>query len=654
MYSKEDAEFLLDNADYVPMYREMDPDVDGGPVTTMRGLMAEKDKGRKGSLRPVNDIFDNQIRWAEHLVSRSVKAHQARTMMDEAVKAELGEQFNPEVTPASRMKNVVKIWRNGKEESYSMDDPLFMDAFTGLQSVSIPMFKVAAKFANVLRQSIVMYPLFSVSQVFQDSTAAIFSSGLKPQFALKIPVLAVKELVQTMRNKSANHAILKEYGAVGVRDVNATVVRMDAEAKFGMKGSPSFKSKVMEQLNSFAMAADNSVRQAVYQASLDAGLSQTEALEKSFEIFNVRRRGTSKTLALAGQVIPFFPAYLAAQHVAYNVLTGRGTSPTQRAEAHKVLAQTTASVMVLSMLYAMMNGDDDDYLKKPAAQRDRLLMIPGTNGMSIPLRADVFLFPKIIAEHTYLMLTDKGYEDGRKFRDSMTSALSSALSSPTVVPQIVKPLAEVAINYDFFQQRPLIGTYQKGLEIDRQFTEGTSEFSKMIGQTGLMSPINADHLIRGMFGSFGGLSLYMTNALLSGANPSGERASMSLQDAIATLPGTSGFVSKSYESALKKDFYTLKEEVDRANNTMNDLKKNAPQEIEGFVSKDENIARLGLAKSVNAIGSNLSKIRGSIKQISNSDMSADKKQELIEGLRQSEEQLLKGVDVKKLRELGKI
>jgi hypothetical protein len=625
-----------------------------GQLSSMRGFKVAADKGRKGSMRAVNDIFDNQVRWVERVVSEAVKVHKARTIVDLAAKEKLATKFNPEVTPASNMTNVVKIWRNGKEESYSMADPLFMATFEGLMAPSIPMFKFAAKFANLLRQSIVLYPLFSAAQVTQDSVAAIFTSGLKPQFALRIPVYAVKELIQTMRHKSKYHEELKKYAAAGVRDVNSTVVRLDAEAAFAVKGAQSLKNQIMGKLNHFAMAADNAVRQATYQASMEAGKSQKESLEKAFEIFNVRRRGTSKGLAIAGQLIPFFPAYLAAQNVAFKILSGGGTSPVQREEAYKVLAQTTASVMVISMLYAMMNGDDEDYLKKPATQRDRLLMIPGTGGLSIPLRADVFLFPKILAEHTYLMLTDKGYEDGRKFRESMYAALESSLSSPTAVPQVVKPLLEVGINYNFFQQRPLIGTYQQKLDVERQFTDSTSEFSKMLGQTGLISPINADHLIRGMLGSFGGLALWMSNSLISSVNPSGDRSDISIKDAIATMPGTSGFVIKSYESALKKDFYTLKEEVDRATNTLNELKKNAPQEISGFLAKEENLARVGISKNVNAIGEKLSNIRAAMKQIQNSGMSGAEKQERIQTLRDAEESLLKSIDVKKLRELGKI
>jgi len=651
LWSVNEAEEMLSNADYVPFYREEQLENNQGPKEFIRGLQVQaKEKRLKGSSRPVNDIFDNQVRWVQYSINRAVRNRSALALADTAV--EVGAAKKVDSRKAG--DNVVRVWRNGEEQFYSMDDPMFMEAFTGLEAIVIPSWKWASEMANVLRQSVVMYPLFSVAQVPQDSFAAMFSSGLKPQYALRIPVLAVKEFVQTLRGKSKTHEELKNVGAVGVRDFTSAMVRMDAEIYAGLKAPPGVLGKVKYALNHIAMAADNAVRQAVYEAAIAQGVSRAEAMEKAFEVFNVRRKGSSKSLALAGQLIPFFNAYLAAQNVAYKTITGRGISPTERQDAFKTLAATTASVMALSLMYAMLNGDDEDYLKKPATVRDRLLMIPGTGGMSVPLRADLFTMPKLITEHMYLMMTDKGYEDGRKFRDSMASALSSAMTSPTVVPQVIKPLAEVGLNYNFFQQRPLIGTFQQKLDTERQFTDSTSEFSKMLGQTGLIAPINADHLIRGMLGSFGGLALWMTNDLIASVNPSGERSDISVQDAIATMPGTSGFVSKSYESALKKDFYTLKEDVDRAVNTMNELKKNAPQEIGGFLAKEENMARLGISKSVNAIGEKLSNIRAAMKQIQNSSMSGEEKERQIKILRDAEEQMLQGVNVKMLRELGKI
>jgi hypothetical protein len=650
LWSRGDAEFLLSNADYVPFYREDQLEQGQGPKEFIRGLKVQaKERKLKGSDKPVNDIFDNQVRWVQYSINRAVRNRSAIALADTAVSVGAAKKVESSKDGA----NVTRIWRDGKEEFYDMADPMFMEAFNGLEAVVIPSWKWASNLANMLRQSVVMYPLFSVAQVPQDSFAAIFSSGLKPQYALRIPILAVKEFIQTLRGKSKSHEELKNIGAVGVRDFTSAMVRQDAEIFSGLKAPPGFLAKLKYGLNHIAMAADNAVRQAVFEAAEAQGLSKAEAFEKAFEVFNVRRKGSSKTLALASQLIPFFNAYLAAQNVAYKTITGRGISPEDRSNALQTLAATTASVMTLSLLYAMLNGDDDDYLKKPAVQRDRLLMIPGTGGMSIPLRSDFFTLPKIITEHMYLLMTDKGYEDGRKFRESMTNALANSLLSPTAVPQAIKPIIEVAWNRDFFQGRPLIGTYQQKLETERQFTDSTSELGKFIGSSGLISPIAVDHLIRGMLGSAGGLTLYMTSAMLDN-NPESPRPSLSLQDAIATLPGMSGFVAKTYENSLKRDFYSLKEEVDKSVNTFNDIKKRSPEEIPAFLKQEENIHRLGLQKTVNKVAENLSTIRDSISRITNSNLPAEEKQKQIAAMRQVENDVLKGVNVKQLREYGMI
>jgi hypothetical protein len=651
LWSQEEAELLLENIDYVPFYREEQIEQGKGPKEYIRGLQVQaRDPRFKGSMRPVNDIFDNMARWMQYAVNRSVRNRSALALIDAATDNNLGKK----VTKPARGGNNVNVWRNGKQEFYVMDDPLYVDAFRGLESVAIPALNFFSRMSNLLRQSVVMYPLFSVAQIPQDSFAAMFSSGLKPQFALRIPVLAVKEFLKTVSKRSQTHDALRKVGAVGVKDFSSAVARMDAEMLAGLKAPPGVVGKVKNFLTHFAMSADNAVRQAVYEATLQSGKSQAEAMEKAFQVINFRNRGSSKILALAGQVIPFFNAYLAAQHVAYKTVTGVGISPSDRTAALQTLAATTASVMTLALIYAMMNADDEDYLNKPAAVRDRLLMIPGTGGVSIPLRMDLFTVPKVITEHTYLLLTDKGYEDSRKFKDSMKNALVNALASPTVVPQAVKPLVEVGINYNFFQGRPLVGTFQKGLETERQFNDSTSELAKVIGSSGLVSPIAADHLIRGMFGSVGGLALYMTNPLLHN-DPTVERPSLSMRDAMAALPGTSGFISREYETALKTDFYVLRDEVAKVVNTVNDMKTRSPQDIDSYLEKPGVEEKYSLQKTTNRITQELTKIRKNIGIITNAtDMTAAEKQEQIKDLRETERELLKSVDVKELREMAKI
>jgi hypothetical protein len=653
LWTEEEAEFLLDNADYVPFFREEQLEEGKGPKEYIRGLMVQaKEKKLKGSDKPVNDIFDNMIRWTQYSVNRAVRNKSAVALAETAEDVGMAKK----VESRADGKNVVRVWRNGLETFYDMDDPLFMEAFTGLESIVIPSWKWMSELSNWLRQTVVLYPLFSVSQLPQDSFAAMFTSGLKPRYALTIPARAAKEFLTTLFKQSQTHENLKKYGVVGVRDFTAEMVRLDAEIYAGFKARPGVLGKVKDSLSHIAMASDNAVRQAVYTASIDQGLSEAEALEKAFEIWNVRRKGSSKTLALAGQVIPFFNAYLAAQNVAYKTITGVGSSPTERENAFKTLIATTGSVMTLSLLYAMLNGDDEDYENKPAVVRDRLLMIPGTGGLSIPLRADLFTLPKIITEHTYLLLTDKGYEDGRKFRDSIKAALGSALLSPTVVPQAIKPLVEVGINYNFFSGRPLIGEFEKKKETAQQFSDTTSEIAKLLGATGLVSPIAVDHLMRGMFGSAGGLVIYMTNPILH-SDPNVDRPSLSLRDAMATLPGTSGFISREYESGLKNDFYVLRDEVARVAATVSDLKTTSPEKIEEYLSSEEKLARYGLAKGVNKITDQLGKVRKAITYITNrpaSEMTSSEKQEAIKELRETEREILKTINVKELRKMAQV
>jgi hypothetical protein len=446
---------------------------------------------------------------------------------------------------------------------------------------------------------------------------------------------------------------LKTYGATGVRDFNATVARQDIQIAAGLKGSKGVGGKTVEFLSHVAMAADNSIRQAVYEASMQQGLTKGEALEKAFDIINFRRRGTSKLVNLFGQTVPFFYAYMSVQRTAYKTLTLVGISPQKRKEALNTLATTSGAVMALSLFYVMMNGGDEEYEKTPTATRDRTLNIPGTGGLRIPLRPDLFLMPKVLTEHLYHLITDTGLSDGAKFRKSVADGVANAVLSPQPIPQAVKPAIEVAINYDFFQGRPLIGQFEKQKEAERQFNDNTSEFSKMLGQFGV-SPIASDHVIRGMFGSAGGLFLYTTNFMIN-SDPDVPRPELSFRDAMSALPGTSGFVTKASENALKTDFYALRDEVEKVKNTYNDIKLRSPQELEQFLADEKNVARLGLAKGTEKIGMQLSKIRRAINQITNAPedlYSAAEKKDAIKELREVEKEMLKSVDIPSLRKMA--
>lgn len=657
LLSRPDADSWLDAMDYVPFYRDEQLENASGPQEYMRGLQVQGDKKLRGSAQPVHDVLDNMARWMQFAVSRSVKNRTGLALAETAVATGLAEPVvSSDMTKAERRTHhIVRLFKDGEPVEFSMADPLYMDAFQGLQSVSIPTLKFLSSLANVLRQSVVLNPLFSLAQVPQDAVAAMFTSGLSPRFALSIPARAVKEFVKTLANTSQTHNALKKYGVVGQRDVTAAVVRMDAEIMAGLKAPAGFKDRLMRQLHHVAMASDNAVRQAVFEAAEAQGLSRGEALEKAYQLINFRNRGSSKMLAIAAQTIPFFTAYLAATHVMYKTVTGVGTSPQLRAEGLKRLAAMSGSMAALSFLYAMLLGGDDEYENTRTQIRDRLLMIPGT-GVGIPLRADVFLLPKVLGENLYQSISDEGFTDGTTLRKSMQELLANSVLSPTVVPQALKPVVEVGINYSFFTGRPLIGTYEQMMEKGRQYNEYTSELGKALGSSGVISPIGVDHLIRGVLGSLGGAILYTTNQLMHN-DPDVERPDLSTRDLIGTVPGMASFVTKSTENKLKNDFYELREATRRADLTLKDLEKRSPHLIDKFLEDKKNLARVSLSRDVEQIAKELSQIRKDIVDVSNAPavlLDAKKKREIITELRGVEKQLLKAAPLSELRKLAEI
>jgi hypothetical protein len=171
-----------------------------------------------------------------------------------------------------------------------------------------------------------------------------------------------------------------------------------------------------------------------------------------------------------------------------------------------------------------------------------------------------------------------------------------------------------------------------------------------------LSPIAIDHMIRGMLGSFGGLVLFGTNQFLH-SDPDVPRPELSANEMLAALPGTSGLLKRPQESALKNDFYQLRDAVEKAANTFNDIKTRSPEGIQAFLEDEKNAIRLGMAKGVDKVNRHLSDIRRRMTIITNmpeSQMPADEKAENIRELRELEREILRSVNVKELREMAKI
>jgi Large polyvalent protein associated domain 38 len=653
LYTESQVEDLLDVMDYVPFYRVEQLENRAGPKEFTRGLLdIAKDKRFMGSKEPVNNVFDNMERWISYTIRKGIGNQSAKDLNNAAMKyLPKGEVYKlgpDEKVPHNLQGNVIGIWDHGSVDRYVYTDPLFVHAFTGMEPIVIPALKGAAKFTDMLRQNIVLNPLFSLGQLSQDAFGAMFVSGVKHPFAL--PVQALKEFISTLRGTSEAHKVLKEYGAVGVRDYSSAVSRIDAEIAAGLK-EPKLMDKLTKPFRALSMASDNAIRQAIYNQTLKETGNKALAIERAFEVINFRRSGASSTVNFLRQTVPFFGAYLQAMNVAAKVIAGKGIAPTEKAEARKILASTMGKVLIAGMIYNVLISEDDGYKKLDPSVRDRRLIIPGTDGMSLPLRNDIFtVFSKILPEHIYQMTMAEGTEDGTKAKKALATAFTNALVGPNVMPQFAKPAVEVITNHNFFTGRPVVGQGLERLDPQYQYTPNTSELSKVLGKSTGTSPMKWDHLIQSYFGYTGGSVLMATDKVMA-AGSDRPLPDKSFQDTIASIPGASLFVSREFGTKDKSDFYELRTLVDEAAATDANLKKyKSPEERQAF--REEHQKLLQVKAQVNNIDRQLTAIRDQqtrIYEAPESKMSSAEKEVKLRELKEKETRALKNVRELRLR-----
>jgi len=656
LYNEMDAKILLDAIEYVPFYRVEQLENRAGPKEFTRGIVdLARDKKFRGSEKEINNVFDNMERWVSYAIRKSVGNRAATDLVQAALKHIPDEVRKVDKVSPARRENTTGIWVDGEVQHYEFDDPLFVHAFTGMEPIVIPALSTAAKFTNLLRKNIVLNPLFSIGQLSQDGFNAMITSGVKHPFA--IPVEVFKEFVKTLRGTSAAHEELTARGATGTKDWSNAVSRIEAEIEANLKEATNFQKYIKHPAEKLSMASDNAVRQAIYNRTLletggkrvgnrIEGGDKALAIERAFEVINFRRSGASSSVNFLRQTVPFFGAYLQALNVTGKVLLGRGIAPAQKAEARKVLATTMFKVAIAGLMYNMLISDDEGYKKLDPSIRDRRLIIPGTDGMSLPLRSDLFTYiSKIVPEHIYQMNLDQGAEDGTKAAQALRMGLINAIASPNVMPQAIKPIFEVSLNKDFYTGRDIVGQGIAERNTEDQYTPNTSELAKAIGSTGVMSPMKVDYILKAYFGYTAGLGLMAVDSVIS-ASEDKSPPEKSFRDTIASVPGASAFVSHEFGNKDVTEFYELRDMVNKTVNSYNFKKSyETPEETRTF--REENKQLLQVQTQVNNINRNLTNIRHletAIMEKPDSVMSPEEKGIRIRELRLRQQKMLANIE----------
>jgi hypothetical protein len=343
--------------------------------------------------------------------------------------------------------------------------------------------------------------------------------------------------------------------------------------------------------------------------------------------------------------IPFFNAYIQGMDVLYRAASGKDSSSSvDRAQARRMFWSRASTVMMLSSLYALGKGDDDEeYNEMDLRTRDGNWILPG--GYKIPVPTELGALFKVVPERIVEYMRRQGTPEEQTAWEATRTALAYIMEQyvgrTVPVPQGVKPLLEAWTNYSFFTGRELEGIYQKQQDPSLRRASNTSElaiaianFSKDIVGVDKVSPILIDNALSGYFGSSAGLLVAMTDSLL---NPT------RVDRPLHKYALISNYMYDPVGTRRMTEFYDEREKVGRANTTLRELMNTDLDKAAEYAEK--NAEALMLESAVNSTLEQLERTRAYRKYLNGplgaEEMSKEEREASLKEVKQMEVDLTK-------------
>jgi hypothetical protein len=597
-----------------------------------------------GSLnRPVGNVFDNYLNTLGWMVGQTLKADATLTTLRSL--EDIGQAKFLGRTNQGK-PNVVGAYVDGEMMYWSVPSKYDVMAFKDLNPPKAGWIRAMGAFSNILRKTVTVLPPFALKQVMDDVQRAIMTSGVKNPGALvwmsltNFPKLVLAEL------RGIQHPIVKDFGKLGLTgeyDFEAGKPATSLLKDLGYKKRGRFES-LIHKLDGITRASDLAVRKAIYDQTMkeskgDELLAQTRARE----FINFRRRGANQFVTDMVTVIPFFNAYIQGMDVLYRAASGKDSSSSvDRAQARRLFYSRAVTVTMLSSLYALGKGDDDeDYNEMDLRTRDSNWILGGGYKIGVPgeLGAIFKVIPERIVEYMRRQGTPEEQTAFEAVRTTLSYMFEQYLGRAVPIPQAIKPVIEAWANKSFLTGKDLEGYHHRAMDPSMRVTEQTSELAKAIAkfsrdEIGVeVSPIMLDNALRGYFGSTAAMVTMVTDSLL---NPT------RVDRPLHKYALFSNYLYDPVGTRRMTEFYEEREKVGKANTTLNELMKTDLTRAEKYI--EEHGDELMLESAVNSTLEQLERTRAYRKFLNSpegaNDMSkADREAELKE-LKQMEIELV--------------
>jgi hypothetical protein len=558
--------------------------------------------------REIENIIDNMTRNVMRMTMNGLRQAAAqRIVMEYATRDKNGKIMM--FPKAERERGRFDFVVNGQRVVVEIQDPLISESIFGMESLDIAMLAPLAAVANFTRRTITLSGVFQIKQVFKDAPTAALVTGVRHPLLLMGGIY--KGFVTSLLNTDPTVQILKSAGIGGFQSA-ARTPEAEIKRRLGIMNRNVFDF-VIKGLDHIGDASDMAQRVAVYKRVLAETGNETQALYQAANVINFLHHGSGQVAQAIVKTVPFAGASANSMDVLVQALAGGGLKGRSRANALARLAATGTLLTGITLLYCFLVGDDEEYNQMDDQTKMRNFMIPGTK-ILLPMNTSAAYFYKAVPEMIYNKIIKEGTKnavDARRLRTALKEAAIDMLLGPTPVPSGAKQILEIGLNKDFFTGRPVVPESLGKLEAAERYTTETSEAGKFLSsltgtkETRLLDPLQADHIIRGIFGTAGAMAQWFTNSI---AVASGERAAMTDKQQPITGPFLRADVGRRNEDL----FYDFKAEVDKRYGTYAKmLEREDDKQADAYEEKYSDI--LDFYQEVNKMDSELKEINAEIR-----------------------------------------
>ena len=554
----------------------------------------------EGSERGVLNPLETILKSYAVMLNRAERNKVALMAVENSRTADLHELIQEVPGTTADPKNCVfTVLINGKKKAYKTTQDLYGPIVGYNLPAANLAFGVARTAARMLRTGATMSPSFILRNVLRDTVFAGVSS--KNGF---IPI------VDTIRGAIAlakDPAMRAEFEAAGVTEYNfyssqkARIKSLDAMAGETPASAWEIMKAVFSRLEATSDFFESSTRMGEYMKARQKGLSMEEAARAAREVtLDFSRSG--RIGEQVNQIVPFFNACLQGGDKMVRLF---------REDPWGTAMKVTEYIILPSLLIMAMNWDEDWYKDLDPDIKNNYWCLGRNIRIPKPQEAGVLFGSGI--EALFQQAADKDKDAVSNFLKAFSSNMI-----PSVLPTLILPLIEWSANYSFFKGRPLVGNKYSRLPDELQYNDYTSELSKGIGNVFKVSPMKVDNLVRGYTGTMGALLWSMAGEPFAKAN---------------NLP------AKHFgELPFVRDFNVTDSNLSRPMNEFYGILDKANRQHAGYGVKGKPEAAV---KGIRSAGSMISKIRKDIDKITHSNLTPERKRELIDKRKEKMNQIAK-------------